>query len=107
MKIAIVGAGFTGLSAAYVLSHRKHKITIFEKEATVGGLASGFKLKEWQWTVEKHYHHWFTSDSYAINLIKELGLGQKLIFPPSVTSIFYGNKIYPFNSPSDFMTFSH
>ena len=106
MKIAIVGAGFTGLSAALVLSRRKHQITIFEKEATLGGLASGFKHKEWQWTVEKHYHHWFTNDSYAINLIKELKLGQKLFFPPSVTSIFYGNKIYPFNSPNDVITFS-
>jgi len=106
MKVAIVGAGFTGLSAGLKLSERKVKVTIFEKEKTLGGLASTFRLPSWQWALEKHYHHWFTNDSYALDLIEKLGLKNRLIFPKTVTSIYYQSKIYPFNSPFDVLTFT-
>ena len=36
MKIAIVGTGISGLGAAWLLSHR-HEITVYEKEARIGG----------------------------------------------------------------------
>ena len=31
MKIGIIGAGFTGLSAAYTLSKKGYDVTVFEK----------------------------------------------------------------------------
>lgn len=37
MKIAIIGAGISGLSAAHFLKE-KHQVVVFEKEATPGGL---------------------------------------------------------------------
>ena len=43
MNIAIIGAGLTGLTAGYRLSKLGHKVTIFEKEPFVGGLAHGFR----------------------------------------------------------------
>lgn len=38
MKIAIIGAGFAGVSTAKVLSSLGHAVTVFEKEAEVGGV---------------------------------------------------------------------
>ena len=73
MKIAVVGAGFTGLSAALYLSKFGHSVTVFEKDSYAGGLAMGFAQPEWNWTLEKHYHHWFTNDKYSFNLAKEVG----------------------------------
>ena len=37
MKIAIVGAGFAGLSTAKIRKAMGHKVTVFEKDCEVGG----------------------------------------------------------------------
>lgn len=37
MKIAIVGAGFVGLVAAYLLEKKGYQTTVYEKEDTIGG----------------------------------------------------------------------
>ena len=37
-RIAIVGAGPCGLSAAYYLAHRGYKVTVYEKEEKAGGV---------------------------------------------------------------------
>lgn len=41
-KIAIIGAGFSGLSAACSLAVLGHKVTVFEKNETTGGRARTF-----------------------------------------------------------------
>ncbi len=44
MKIAVLGAGISGLSAANMLRANGHDVTVYEKESAVGGLArSRFK----------------------------------------------------------------
>ena len=37
MKVAIVGAGASGMTAAYYLNKNGHEVTIFEKQAMLGG----------------------------------------------------------------------
>jgi len=98
MKIAIIGAGFGGLAAAYDLKKAGHNVTVFESADYVGGLASGFKEPHWDWSVEKFYHHWFQSDNSMMGLIEELGLKDKVIFPRPLTVMLYKDKWYPFDS---------
>ena len=98
MKIAIIGAGYAGMSAAYDLRKAGHNVTIYESANYVGGLASGFKEPHWDWSVEKFYHHWFQSDNHMLGLIRELGLEDKVIFPRPLTVMLYKDKFYPFDS---------
>ncbi len=105
LKIAIIGAGFTGLTAAFKLS-RHHKVTVFEKEKFAGGLSATFKLPSWTWPVEQHYHHWFTNDVSTMRLLEELQLSDLIIFSKTQTAIYYHGRIYPFNTPAHVLAFS-
>jgi protoporphyrinogen oxidase len=98
MKIAIIGAGFGGLAAAWDLKRTGHEVTLYESADYVGGLASGFKEPDWEWSVEKFYHHWFASDKHMLGLIKELGWSDKVLFPRPYTVMYHEGKFYPFDS---------
>ncbi len=98
MKIAVIGAGIAGLTAAHDLLKNGHQVTIFEGSDHVGGLASGFKQPNWDWSVEHFYHHWFQSDKYMLSLIDELGWSDKVVFPRPKTVMYHHNKFYPFDS---------
>ncbi len=98
MRIAIIGAGFGGLAAAYDLKNAGHDVTVYESANYVGGLASGFKEPHWGWSVEKFYHHWFQTDSEMLGLIKELGWENKVLFPRPLTVMYHNGKFYPFDS---------
>ncbi len=103
MKVAVIGAGFTGLSAAYHLSKQNHQVSVFEKERLAGGLAVGYKESDWNWSLEKHYHHWFTNDKAILDLAKEIG--HEVIVKRPKTSVFVGNRIYQLDSPISVLKF--
>jgi len=103
MKIAIIGAGFTGLSAAFELLKRGHEVVVFEDNSLPGGLALGYKKPGWQWSLEKHYHHWFTNDKSILSLAKEINF--EVIIKRPKTSVFIKNNIYQLDSPSSVLLF--
>ncbi len=96
MKIAIIGAGFAGLAAGFELVKKGHDVKVFEKDPNPGGLAIGYKEKDWDWSLEKHYHHWFTNDKYILGLAKEINYS--VIIKRPKTSVFVKNNIYQFDS---------
>lgn len=105
MHIAIIGAGATGLSAAYDLLSAGHRVTIYEANDRPGGLATGFKQPNWDWTVEKFYHHWFASDVDLLGLAGAIGVRDKIIFSAPKTVNYYNGAFYPIFSPIDALTF--
>lgn len=104
MKIAIVGAGITGLSAAYKLTKKGHQVVVFERSEVPGGLGTYIKIEGNY--IERFYHHFFESDLEIKKIAKELGIGSKLKFYRAKTGIFSQGKIYPFSSPTDLIKFS-
>lgn len=105
MRIAVVGAGIAGLSAAYDLLAGGHEVELYESDSQPGGLATGFRDERWQWPLERFYHHLFTSDEEIIGLATELGMRDQLIFPRPTTSIIYDDRVVPFDSPLRWITF--
>jgi len=104
-KIAVVGGGIAGLSAAYDLLGAGRQVTVYEASDHTGGLAAGFCDERWAWPLEKFYHHLFTSDSAILKLVQELGLRDKVFFPRPVTSVIYQDQIVPFDSPLAWIRF--
>ena len=103
MKIGIIGAGFTGLSAAYKLVNEGHEVIVFEQDQIPGGLALGFQEKKWSWTLEKHYHHWFTNDKSVLNLANKIN--HKVIIKRPKTSVLVDGEIFQFDSPKEVLMF--
>ncbi len=103
MKIGIIGAGFTGLAAGYYLSKKGHQVTLFEKDDKPGGLAVGYQEKGWDWTLEGHYHHWFTNDKSVLALAKEIN--HKVVIKRPKTSSFVDGNIYQLDSPISLLKF--
>ncbi len=99
MSIGIVGAGITGLSAAYDLTRWGHAVTLYEARSYAGGLSAGFRDARWDWALERFYHHWFASDDAIIRLIDELGARDRLFFRRPTTSLYHGGELYPLDSP--------
>lgn len=97
-RIAIIGAGVAGLTAAYELAKTGNHVTVYEAESQVGGLSSGFTAPHWDWSVEKFYHHWFASDKHILGLIDELGWSDQVLFPRPHTVMYWEGKFYPFDS---------
>jgi protoporphyrinogen oxidase len=103
MNIGIIGGGIAGLTAAYELSKGGHNVTLFEKEAELGGQVGTFQLAGE--CLERFYHHIFTSDLDIIQLIDELGLSERLLWLESKVGFFHGGRIYDFVTPMELLRF--
>jgi len=102
-RVAIVGAGFTGLAAGYELAKRRLCPTILEAEPEAGGLAGTFCVGKTR--LERFYHHWYTNDRFLMELAAELGLRDCLVYQRVRTGIYYANSLFRLSSPLDVLRF--
>lgn len=99
-RVAVIGAGATGLAAAYDLVRKGAAVHVYEAGAEVGGLAAGFRDDSWDWSLEKFYHHWFSNDDSVLGLIKELGAWDRVIFRSPISSFWHNGKNYSAYRPN-------
>ena len=69
-KIVILGAGLAGLSAAWHLQKNKIECSVFEKEASVGGLCRSKQIKNFIFDCDGHLLHF--RNKYTLQLIRRL-----------------------------------
>lgn len=104
LDVVIVGAGFTGLTAAYALAKQGKRVQVLEADDSPGGLAGIFSFNDGT-QVEKFYHHWFNNDVYVPQLVKELGLEGDVILLPTRTGMYFNGRIWKLSSPMDLLRF--
>ncbi|MGM9452438.1 NAD(P)/FAD-dependent oxidoreductase [Legionella bozemanae] len=102
--VVIIGAGFTGLTAAYVLSKQGYRVRVVEADDTPGGLAGTFEFADGV-RLEKFYHHWFNNDLYVPELVKELGMQDDIITLPSRTGMYFNGRMWKLSTPMDLLRF--
>jgi oxygen-dependent protoporphyrinogen oxidase len=76
-SIAVLGAGITGLTAAYRLAKQGHRVRLFESTGRTGGairteLADG-------WLIESGPNSLLANEPAAMELIRELGLDPEIV----------------------------
>ena len=101
--VVIIGAGFCGLAAGYELGKRGVRVTIFEMDEGIGGLAGSFQVNGVR--LEKFYHHWFNNDKHVMTLIDELGMQDQVILRATRTGMYYANNFFKLSTPFDVLRF--
>lgn len=101
--VIIIGAGFTGLAAAYEIARENIRVTVLEREPDIGGLASAFRTKGQP--LETFYHHWFKSDGHVMDLVANLGCRDGVMSMPARTGAYFKNKFFKLSRPLDVLRF--
>ena len=105
LRIAIIGAGIAGLTAANELAKAGYRVTVYEAAPQAGGLASGFRDAAWEWPLERFYHHIFQTDKAILDLSQEIGYADKTFFRAPVTAQWWQGKGYPLDGPLPVLRF--
>jgi protoporphyrinogen oxidase len=100
-RIAVIGGGITGLTAALRLAQQGHTVTLWERGERLGGQANAFPVAGT--AIERFYHHLFQSDREIIALAEEIGIGDRLVWLPSNVGYFADGRIWPLNGALDLL----
>lgn len=103
MRVGVIGAGATGLTAAYDLAKRGREVVVLEAAQELGGLAGSLLIDGVP--LERFYHHLFGTDRDIIELIGELGLADRLRFHAATTGIYHRGRLHAFSTPADMLRF--
>lgn len=99
-KIAVIGAGPAGLTAAYELTKKGHAVDVYEASDSVGGMCKTLDL--WGYKVDLGPHRFFSKNKRVNELWLEI-VEKDYQLIDRLTRIFYKGKFYhyplkPFNA---------
>jgi protoporphyrinogen oxidase len=105
VRVAVVGAGVCGLTAAYRLTRAGHTCDVYERWPGLGGQAATLDVGDGH-LLERYYHHLFTSDRHIAELYAELGMPDEIEWRPSSVAVFAEGAQHPFVTPRDLLRFA-
>ncbi|HYK97529.1 MAG TPA: FAD-dependent oxidoreductase [Candidatus Acidoferrales bacterium] len=103
-RVAIVGAGVTGLVAGRALARLGYAVEVFDRWPDVGGQASAFDVGNGVF-LDRYYHHLFESDSHMTALHEELLPGE-LEWHASTMAMYADGRFWPFVTPLDLLRYA-
>ncbi len=102
-RYAIVGGGVLGMSLAARAAGTGASVTIFERAASLGGLAAPWQLGSITW--DRHYHVILGQDRELLELLRSLESESSLCWRPARTGFFVDDSLESLSSISDFCKF--
>lgn len=102
-KFGIIGGGLMGMSIAIKLIQEGYKVTVFEAEPQVGGLASTWKIGDYVW--DKFYHVILPGDNFTLDILKEISLENEVNWVETKTGFFIRNRYHSMSDTVEFLKF--
>src|SRR6516164_5119420 len=101
--VAVIGAGAMGLAAAYYALKQGHRVVVYEADRVPGGMAAHFDFDGL--SIERFYHFICKADTPTFELMRELGIAEKLVWRPTSMGYFIDGKHYRWGDPISLLTF--
>ncbi len=92
-RVAIVGGGLAGLSAAVRLQEKGCAVTLFEKRPFLGGRASSFQNPNTGWEVDNGPHLLIAAYESTRRFLKTIGSISKIDFQPFLQTPFFDSQL--------------
>jgi protoporphyrinogen oxidase len=92
-KVAVIGAGPAGITAAFKLQLAGVQVTLYEASSSVGGMAKSFQL--WDQIVDLGPHRFFSSDP-RVNSFWLESLDNEYVMVNRLTRIYYKNRFFSY-----------
>jgi protoporphyrinogen oxidase len=96
-RVAVVGAGVMGLAAAYYALKAGHDVVVYEADRVPGGMAAHFNFGGL--STERYYHFVCKADQPTFELLKELGIGDKMRWVPTRMGVYAGGRMHDWGNP--------
>jgi protoporphyrinogen oxidase len=104
-KIIVLGAGAMGLAAAYHAIKLGHEVTLIEAAPEAGGMAAHFDLAGL--SIERFYHFVCKADAPTFELMREIGIGDKMRWRETSMGYYVNGTLYPWGDPISLFKFPH
>jgi protoporphyrinogen oxidase len=102
-RVAVLGAGPMGLAVAYQLAIDGHQPVIFEADDRVGGMTACFDFGGQM--IERYYHFHCTSDRAFLEVLDELGIGDRMNWVHTKMGYWFLDRLQPWGTPAALIKF--
>ena len=102
-RVAVVGAGLLGLTAAYRLTQAGVSVVVYERAKSLGGLAGAVELDGIP--IDRFYHVTLPTDDRVQALAAELGLSDRFRFRRSGVGFYHDGQLASMSTVPELLNF--
>ncbi len=103
MRVVVLGSGVMGLAAALQAVRDGHEVTVLEADTQAGGMAAHFDFGGL--SLERFYHFICKTDYPTFELLRDLGIEDKLRWRETSMGIFTQGKLHDWGTPIALLRF--
>jgi protoporphyrinogen oxidase len=103
MRVGIIGGGLMGLALAERLASSGHSVSVYERDAQPGGLATWHDFGRFVW--DRFYHVILPTDGALVEFLTRLGLGNAIRWGTTRTGYYVDQQFYSLSNGVDFLRF--